>query len=273
MNYNTHKLNSQNHSHIIGRQYSVTGDAIKANDEVVFCSVCQSVFLKESWEYMNEIYCNQTETLGFIPVQEKEIKARKKDALIFEVLPNTREYKISFTIFSSIGFFATCGIFYILLSKFSLEDIQTQNGITEIVVLLIFNLLFLFIMYMTILHEKKKFNIGTIPLKIYEDTIISFDKVYDWKDVEFMEHTSHSKFHKQYVPNQLRINLKNEVLDIDLPSKHPRNSEFLVKLMSLSSSIKITFYTKNKKELKFLNEQKKELNKNIVLIKETMFLS
>ena len=35
MNYSTHKLYSQNHAHIIGRQDVITGDAVQGNDEVV----------------------------------------------------------------------------------------------------------------------------------------------------------------------------------------------------------------------------------------------
>ena len=86
MTYNTHKLSSQNHSHIIGRQDSVTGDAIKANDEVVFCSACQSVFLVESWEYMNQKHCNQTETLGFVPLQEKKLRLKRKNLYFLRLL-------------------------------------------------------------------------------------------------------------------------------------------------------------------------------------------
>ncbi len=55
---NSHKLNSQHHSHILGRQDEITGDTIKVNDNVVFCAACQSVFLKESREYMNKKHCN-----------------------------------------------------------------------------------------------------------------------------------------------------------------------------------------------------------------------
>ncbi|WP_375560857.1 hypothetical protein ACE193_24695 [Bernardetia sp. OM2101] len=109
MNYNTHKLNFQNYSHIIGRQDSVTGDTIKANDGVVFCGACQSVFLKESWEYMDKKHCSQTETLAFVPVQAEKIKAKKRNALLFEIAKHRKGRKtlfiLSYLIIFSLLFF------------------------------------------------------------------------------------------------------------------------------------------------------------------------
>ncbi len=64
---NIHKLNIENHSHIIGRQDGITGDSIKEDDEVVFCAACQSVFLKDSWKYMSGKHCDQFRTLRFMP--------------------------------------------------------------------------------------------------------------------------------------------------------------------------------------------------------------
>ena len=86
---NIHKLNIENHSQIIGRQDGVTGDTIKANDEIVFCAACQSVFLKDSWEYMKNQHCEQSQTLNFVPSPIPKLIIRKgdksNDKLIYEV--------------------------------------------------------------------------------------------------------------------------------------------------------------------------------------------
>jgi len=89
MSYSVHTLNIENHSHIIGRQDGVTGDTIKANDEIVFCAACQSVFLKDSWNYMKNEHCGQSQTLDFVPSPTPKLIIRKgdksNDKLIYEV--------------------------------------------------------------------------------------------------------------------------------------------------------------------------------------------
>ncbi|WP_291720541.1 hypothetical protein [Bernardetia sp.] len=80
----SHKINIQNHVHIIGRQDGVTGDTIKADDEVVFCAACQSVFLKDSWEYMNREHCGQHRTLSTVPKPTEQLVMRKEEVIIYE---------------------------------------------------------------------------------------------------------------------------------------------------------------------------------------------
>ncbi|WP_291723384.1 hypothetical protein [Bernardetia sp.] len=87
MTYHSHILNS-NHSHIIGRTDPITGDTVKENDRVVFCAACKSCFLKESWEYMNEVHCEQSSTLASIPLLQSTIIAKKKPKFIVEIRNN-----------------------------------------------------------------------------------------------------------------------------------------------------------------------------------------
>ncbi len=65
----THKLSTQNHFDFLNqdRKDPITGDLIKENDEIVICSSCKSVFLKESWEYLGNTHCEQNKTLKTIP--------------------------------------------------------------------------------------------------------------------------------------------------------------------------------------------------------------
>lgn len=67
-----HKINSHLHQSFLeeDRKDSITGDLIQANDEVVFCGVCKSAFLKDSWEYMNRKHCGQTKTLTSVPISK-----------------------------------------------------------------------------------------------------------------------------------------------------------------------------------------------------------
>ena len=69
---NIHKIDSRLHQSFLEeeRKDSITGDLIKANDEVVFCAICKSAFQKDSWEYMNRKHCGQTKTLNSIPISK-----------------------------------------------------------------------------------------------------------------------------------------------------------------------------------------------------------
>ncbi|AFM02710.1 hypothetical protein Fleli_0215 [Bernardetia litoralis DSM 6794] len=67
---NIHKIDSHLHQSFLEekRKDAITGDLIKANDEVVFCGICKSAFLKDSWEYMDRKHCGQTKTLKKVPI-------------------------------------------------------------------------------------------------------------------------------------------------------------------------------------------------------------
>ena len=56
---------------------------------------------------------------------------------------------------------------------------------------------------------------------------------------------------------------------IDLPSRYPDNIDFLIKLMELSTTIKVTFSTSSK-ELQFLIEKEKEYNRRNINIIQSL---
>jgi hypothetical protein len=69
---NIHKIDNHLHHSFLEeeRKDAVTGDLIQANDEVVFCGMCKSAFLKYSWEYMDRKHCGQSKTLKSVPVSK-----------------------------------------------------------------------------------------------------------------------------------------------------------------------------------------------------------
>ncbi len=84
----SHFIDKNKHTHFLAqnRQDSITHEIIEEGDEVVFCSVCKSVFIVDSWEYIGRSHCNQSKTLKKIPalrslsLDKKKIKKRNKVA-------------------------------------------------------------------------------------------------------------------------------------------------------------------------------------------------
>jgi hypothetical protein len=263
MNYNTHKLSSQIHSHIIGRQDSVTGDAIKANDEVVFCSACQSVFLVESWEYMNQKHCNQTETLGFVPLQEKEFKARKKDTLLFEI-PTSKNDVVVVKIYSvafSLIIFLFASIFFFLAENIIIE--AAVLGISSVLMIGVFLL---------IRQVKKDFIKGAASIKIMGENILLHNDISGDELIKKVEYKSQKPFVGAKRLRVLRIySNEKEHNEYHIESKYPYNINFLRNLMEISKFTPVIFYSEDEKEHQFLEEKKEEYDGNIILTKKMPF--
>ncbi len=68
---NIHKIDStsQEHQNFLAqnRKDPITGDSIVEANEVVFCASCKSVFLVDTWKYLDKKHCNQSETLIEFP--------------------------------------------------------------------------------------------------------------------------------------------------------------------------------------------------------------
>ncbi|WP_375561473.1 hypothetical protein ACE193_02645 [Bernardetia sp. OM2101] len=88
MSYHSHKLNST-HSHIIGRTDPITGDAVQENDRVVFCTVCKSCFLEDSWDFMKERHCEQSQTLDTVPALPSKLTIKNRSKEMITELKNT----------------------------------------------------------------------------------------------------------------------------------------------------------------------------------------
>ncbi|WP_338814956.1 hypothetical protein V9L05_07270 [Bernardetia sp. Wsw4-3y2] len=84
----SHFIDKNKHAHFLAqkRQDSITHEIIEEGDEVVFCSVCKSAFMVDSWEYIGRSHCHQSQTLKKVPalralsLDRKKIEKRKKVA-------------------------------------------------------------------------------------------------------------------------------------------------------------------------------------------------
>ncbi|WP_375558644.1 tetratricopeptide repeat protein [Bernardetia sp. OM2101] len=84
----SHFIDKHKHAPFLAqkRQDSITHEIIEEGDEVVFCSVCKSAFMVDSWEYIGRSHCHQSQTLKKVPalrslsLDRKKIEKRKKVA-------------------------------------------------------------------------------------------------------------------------------------------------------------------------------------------------
>ncbi|MEM6298324.1 MAG: hypothetical protein AAF740_06515, partial [Bacteroidota bacterium] len=67
-----HTIDAQIHTDFLAQQREdpVTGEPIRAGEEVIFCASCKSAFLKDSWTYLGNEHCGQAETLKEVPQQQ-----------------------------------------------------------------------------------------------------------------------------------------------------------------------------------------------------------
>ncbi|MEM6297678.1 MAG: hypothetical protein AAF740_03210, partial [Bacteroidota bacterium] len=87
-----HTINSNSELLAQERHDPITGEALKAGDEIVLCAGCKSAFLKDTWLYLEEEHCGQNETLAEFPRQEElEIALREVEIRDFK-LENLKFY-------------------------------------------------------------------------------------------------------------------------------------------------------------------------------------
>ncbi|WP_338764419.1 hypothetical protein WAF17_21760 [Bernardetia sp. ABR2-2B] len=270
MNINIHKLDTQHHSHVIGRKDGVTGDNIKANDEIVFCAACQSVFLKESWEYMNLKHCNQSETLDFIPRQASSFFAKKREKFNFEF----SDYSSSETL-QVILTTISASVLLVLFPKLFKETafyITTFSALT-------LSILFGFLAKTTTFRET--FGVNIKKVKITEKGIeLKGEYFYSFQEIDAIEYvktfeTNHLKnkslINNSKTPsdNSLYIIRKNKLaIRHKLPNKSIIETEnFLFALAHSAPFVQLNFYTKNTKEKNILKNLKNEYGGKINILK------
>ncbi|WP_291725376.1 hypothetical protein [Bernardetia sp.] len=121
-----HRLEKIKHADFLSenRIDPISLDAIAANNEVVICASCKSVFLLSSWEYIGKSHCGQNETLKELPQTQNIVVSQKEED--FEKIKThsvaatrktetTEENTLSFDVFAFVGSAFGCIYFIYLL--------------------------------------------------------------------------------------------------------------------------------------------------------------
>ncbi len=87
-----HKIETDKHQEFLlqNRKDPITGDLIQSTDEVVFCASCKSVFLADTWIYLNETHCEQSKTLTDFPSSSVMNLKAEEHILFYQALPSTK---------------------------------------------------------------------------------------------------------------------------------------------------------------------------------------
>ncbi|WP_027003156.1 hypothetical protein [Hugenholtzia roseola] len=88
---NQHLIEEKLHADFLAqkRQDPITGDNIQAGDTVVFCAACKSVFLVDTWLYLNQTHCGQQKILATLP-QAENLTLKSPKYQLGETLFQTR---------------------------------------------------------------------------------------------------------------------------------------------------------------------------------------
>ncbi len=271
MSYHSHKLNST-HSHIIGRTDPITGDSIQENDNVVFCTVCKSCFLEESWVYMNERHCEKNETLENAPTLPSKLIAKKRSE---EMITELRNRGINFTIVGGamilaflISFFGLATSDTVFAFSLSLSFVASLfiTGFAGVVSILI-SITQIF---------KKMVGDDKNDVRLFRNRIEIGNDSFSWNDIKqikFQREVSLSTYEvhgviqteiESYIPILLIYFNKGKFVKYPLPTNnYQRNKEFLEGLAKISHFTEVFFYSENFEELRTINTIQSQSNGNI----------
>ena len=251
MSYSVHTLNIKKHVHIVGRQDGITGDTIKAGDEVVFCAACQSVFLKDSWEYMNRQHCGQAETLGFVPAPVPNLIAKKKEAkLIFEtsIKLGVATLGCLLPIYTLISFFFLNYCFFRIIDY--IPPLPFPKIVNFLLALVGYIGGVIFLMLPILAFENKWFRkiigIDNKTIRILETGIeLKKNKTHLFYDIQKIIYTKNNK------QNKLTLYLKNgEIISHKLPrDEYEKTKSFLFGLVWVAQFVPTSVYLSDQKEL------------------------
>ncbi len=249
MSYHSHQLNSASHSHIIGRTDPITGDTIEENDKVVFCLSCQSCFLEESWNYINNSHCKQTDTLFFAPYIPTQLVAKRKKADNSEPLLSKNSISILLILF----FYGMYGSsIYFLLEDFLLFKDRILSS-------MLIGIFPAFLSVMGITSNKFKQFIGIKKPKetdiyIIEEGLQINDTLFVWSNIEKIEYQRTVKEGNSFTSAKIKICLKNgNTVQEKFDTKSPEHQKsFLLALAWASEHTKVEFYTENQQEYALL---------------------
>ncbi|PIY08083.1 MAG: hypothetical protein COZ18_14160 [Flexibacter sp. CG_4_10_14_3_um_filter_32_15] len=86
-----HNIEKDKHKDFLSqnRKDPITGDLIVENDEVVFCASCKSVFLVDTWLYLDKKHCEQSKTLETFPSSSAMNLKVEEHILFYQPLPRS----------------------------------------------------------------------------------------------------------------------------------------------------------------------------------------
>ncbi|WP_338792050.1 hypothetical protein [Bernardetia sp. MNP-M8] len=268
MSYHSHILNSSNHSHIIGRTDPITGDSVKENDRVVFCAVCKSCFLEDSWVYMNEQHCEQSRTLENVPSLPARFSAKKSDnQLIAKLLSNEIRYE------TILGVATFC----FFLSFFIMSALE-HNFEIEMNFSLIFSITFLGGLFATIATSIPQFRpfVGNHQddIRIFKKHIELGKNTFSMKDVRqikyqretYVEYIDRRELYSYMSPVILVYFANGNYVQHTLPiTSYKDTSDFLRELAKISHFVEVFFYSENRNEYETMKRIQSNSNGHIVL--------
>jgi len=269
MSYHSHKLNST-HSHIIGRTDPITGDSVKENDTVVFCAVCKSCFLEDSWKYMSERHCEQNQTLKTVPTLPSRLILKKTEEEILAELKNRG-------VNSTIVFLTTILTFLFSFFGLSVPNTFFAFDIGATFIASLFATVSVAILSSS-LNTTKTFNkmVGgdKNDIRLFRNRIEIGKDSFLWNDIKqikFQRELVVSEHNQQgvpivesYTPFLLIYFKEGKFVNHRLPTdNYERNEKFLLGLEKISHFTEVFFYSENFSELRTMNSIQSNSNGNI----------
>lgn len=239
------------------------------NDTVVFCAACQSVFLMESWEYMDGKHCHQFETLTSIPQPPSTFFAKKKKKFNFEFFEDSSTEKLQVVLTTILGTGLMLGFSKLFHSNYFY--IYTTCA-------LILSILG------GLLAKTKSFREAFVTnnktIKITEDGIeLKGEDFYFFHEIDKLEyvktlgavyrHEDNFMNATRIIPtNSLYIVRKNKLtIQHKLPKKSYLETEkFLLALARSSHLVKVNFHSEYKKEQELLKRIENEYKEKILIL-------
>ncbi|WP_338766074.1 hypothetical protein WAF17_02970 [Bernardetia sp. ABR2-2B] len=295
---NTHKINpsSQEHQNFLAqnRKDPITGNSISVGDEVVFCASCKSVFLRDTWEYLENRHCEQSRTLSKFPIDSSIFLKAKEVTLLYYISAskNSPVYKSkkvkknpwiknSNKIMPYQEFFQSwlfivlivLGLVSSILLTLLFQTPYIAFGGFIYVVILLFTPLIPVHYYgskLPTFHRKLRTNSFYIT-----DKSIGFSNMYGMKEyilpVEIIEKLEFQENIGFYNNASFKIHYKKdgvmEVANCTLPSKIYENTKFFqaLDIVSSSASFVITMKIEEKKTLTCIRNVIDEENQKFVI--------
>ncbi|WP_338813007.1 hypothetical protein V9L05_16870 [Bernardetia sp. Wsw4-3y2] len=249
MSYHSHILNSSNHSHIIGRTDPITGDSVKENDRVVFCTVCKSCFLEDSWVYMNERHCEQYQTLDSIPTLPSKLVAKKRVEQLLSELRDSSSSGI-INLLSFIFTFFACGLTLHKLMFFQLDIAMLFGGIVGIIIVSITSLFTSSRKFKRITRQDKN------DVRLFYTHIEVGKDSFSWNDIEQIKYQRVISGVTNAEFSSLLIYLKSDqFFKTDLPINNTLEvRKFLIGFGQIPRFVEVFFYSDDRYEHRLLLE-------------------